>query len=189
MGREFELKYAVSEDSFFAIAREFAPLSVIQMETTYFDTPDNALSRKKITLRRRLENGKSVCTLKTPGDSFGRGEWDAEGPWCEEMVADLFARAEIPAIPITELSEVCGARFTRLAREISLPDCTLEIALDEGILLAGNKTLPLREVELELKSGSDTALLAWAEEFAEKYQLKIEPKSKFRRAMDLVKGD
>ncbi len=189
MGREFELKYVVSQDAFAAIAQEFVPFSVIRMETTYFDTADSALSRKKITLRRRLENGKSVCTLKTPGDSFGRGEWDAEGAWCEEIVADLFARANISAIPITELMEVCAARFTRLAREISLPDCTLEIALDEGFLLGGDRKLPLREVELELKSGSEEALLTWAEDFSKKYQLKIETQSKFRRAMDLAKGE
>ncbi len=189
MGREFELKYSVSETAFAAIAQEFVPLSVVQMETTYFDTSDSALSNRKITLRRRLENGKSFCTLKTPGDSFGRGEWDAEGPWCEEIVADLFARAKIPAIPITELAEVCAARFTRLAREISLPDCTLEIALDEGFLLGGGRKEPLREVELELKSGSEAALLAWAEDFAQKYQLKIETQSKFRRAMILAKGE
>lgn len=188
MGREFELKYAASEASFAAIGRELGPFSVIQMETTYFDTADGALSQRKITLRRRLENGKSICTLKTPGDSFGRGEWDAEGPWSEEIVADLFARAELPAIPIPELSEVCAARFTRQAREITLENCTLEIALDKGILLAGDRELPLLEVELELKFGSEAALLAWAEDFSQKYQLKIETKSKSRRAMDLAKG-
>lgn len=189
MGREFELKYAAGEEAFVAIAQEFAPLSVIEMETAYFDTADSALSREKITLRRRLENGKSVCTLKTPGDSFGRGEWDAEGPWSQEIVADLFARAKIPAIPFEKLTCVCAARFTRLAKEITLPDCTLEIALDAGTLLGGDRKSPLREVELELKSGSEAALLSWAEGFAQKYQLKIETQSKFRRAMNLSKGD
>ena len=56
MGREFERKYAVSEDVFADIAQEFVPFSVIQMETAYFDTADSSLSQRKITLRRRLEN-------------------------------------------------------------------------------------------------------------------------------------
>ena len=45
------------------------------------------------------------------------------------------------------------------------------------------------EVEVELKSGSEEALTAYAAALAAKYGLQIQPKSKFQRAKALVKGE
>ena len=84
---------------------------------------------------------------------------------------------------------VCGARFTRLAKLLELPQCTVEIALDEGVLLGGGRELPLREVEVELKDGSEEAAVAFAAELAKQYGLTPESKSKFRRAHGLAKGE
>ena len=64
-----------------------------------------------------------------------------------------------------------------------------ELALDQGILLGGSKELPLCEVEVELKSGSEAAATALAQALAAAYSLSEEPKSKFRRAMDLAQGE
>ena len=71
MGREFELKYAATQAQQDALGASFGEFTPIAMETTYYDTSDGALSRQHITLRRRLENGVSVCTVKTPGDPEG----------------------------------------------------------------------------------------------------------------------
>ena len=59
----------------------------------------------------------------------------------------------------------------------------------QGILFAGNKEIPLCEVEIELKSGSDEAAVALAHKLAAQYDLKEEPRSKFRRAMGLSQGE
>ena len=64
-------------------------------------------------------------------------------------------------------------------------DALLEIALDRGYLFAGEKQLPLCEVEVELKAGSQAAAVAYAKALAEKYGLIPEPGSKFRRALAL----
>jgi inorganic triphosphatase YgiF len=61
----------------------------------------------------------------------------------------------------------------------------VEIALDLGVLRGGEKEIPLCEVEVELKSGSQDAAVAFAEALAEKYALVPEPKSKFARAAAL----
>ena len=61
----------------------------------------------------------------------------------------------------------------------------VELALDEGILTGSGKEIPLREVELELKEGSDEALLAFGPEFAKRFALEEEPLSKFARAKAL----
>ena len=80
MAREFEVKYRLTENAKAAIARKYGPMDTIHMETVYYDTPSGALSARKWMLRRRLENGHSLCTLKTPGEKGGRGEWEvAEG--------------------------------------------------------------------------------------------------------------
>ena len=78
MGVELELKYKADETALQSINAAFPePGVTLQMETVYYDTPDGALSAKHYTLRKRLENGVSVCTLKTPAKQ-GRNEWETE---------------------------------------------------------------------------------------------------------------
>ena len=186
MGREFELKFAATPEKLTEIYSQWQEWEEISMETTYFDTPDRRLSAKHCTLRRRMENGISVCTMKTPTDGFGRGEWDMQAPWNEETAASLFAKAAQEQIPFSELSAVCGARFVRNAKTVELPGCTVEIALDRGVLLGGGKEIPLCEMEVELKSGSEKAAVMWAERLASRYDLKAEHLSKFKRAVMLA---
>ena len=189
MGREFELKYAATPAQQQAIYGQFDNWTEMNMQTTYYDTQDHALSAKKCTLRCRLENGISVCTLKTPGSGLGRGEWDVIGPWSSENVEKLFTAAAEQMISFANLIAVCGARFTRYAKVVKLPECTVEIALDRGVLMGGNREIPLCEVEVELKSGSEVAAAAWAEQLAGHYGMQPERNSKFRRAALLAKGE
>ena len=192
MGREFELKFAAAPAVLAAIREDFAPFIPITMETTYFDTPSRALSARKMTLRRRLENGISVCTLKTPGGKGGRGEWEVV---CDDILSAiplLLAAGcprELETLTLEGLEAVCAARFTRLAKEIALPGCKVELALDQGVLLGGGREIPLRELEVEHKDGSEEATEAFARELTARYGLIPEEKSKFRRAMELARGD
>ncbi len=188
MGLEFELKYAADEGSFQRLKAQFAPFTAMEMETTYFDTPDGGLSARRITLRRRLENGRSVCTVKTPKGANIRGEWEVE---CEEilvavpMLCKLGAPEELLTLTANGVEPVCGARFTRLFAPIVLKNATLELALDGGCLLAGDKVLPLQEVEVELKSGDMAQCTQYARELAAQFGLRPEPDSKYRRARRL----
>lgn len=189
MGREFELKYEATPAVLQALRQEFGDFTEISMETTYFDTPENLLSAGKITLRRRTENGVSVCTVKTPGDGHSRGEWDLEGEWCEDAAVSLLTRAGLNAVPFESLSPVCGAKFTRLAKSIDLGGTVVELALDQGVLLGGGREEALCEMEAELKAGSEEAAVRWAETLAARYHLRPQPKSKFKRAKALAQGD
>ncbi|MBE6946932.1 MAG: CYTH domain-containing protein [Ruminococcaceae bacterium] len=188
MGREFEIKFSASNHQLESIAAQWSGWSELAMETTYFDTESSTLSSKKYTLRRRMENGSCVCTLKTPAPGFGRGEWSLQAPWCAETVAALFEAAQVAPVAFEKLQAVCGARFTRRAKILELPHCTVEIALDKGFLTGGDKEIPLCEVEVEVKSGSEEAAVEWANTLANQYQLQLQHKSKFRRALDLAKG-
>lgn len=189
MGTEFELKYGATPEILSAVRLQYPQLSPITMETAYYDDPEGNLSRRKWTLRRRLENGTSVCTLKTPGTGSRCGEWEVPSPDLPAALPSLLAQGAPEALAefaSAGLREICAARFTRLAGKIALPGCTVELALDQGLLLGGGKQMPLCEIEVELKSGSEEAAVRFAEALAETYGLKPERRSKAQRAFALA---
>lgn len=189
MGREFELKFSATPEILEKLCAQWENWKEFSMETTYFDTDDGALSAHNCTLRCRMENGRCVCTMKTPTIGFGRGEWELQALWNAETAEKLFAAAGRTPIAFEKLTAVCGARFTRLAKTVELPGCMVEIALDQGFLTGGGREIPLCELEVELKSGSEEAAAMWAKHLAEKFGLQPELKSKFRRAALLAKGE
>jgi inorganic triphosphatase YgiF len=160
------------------------------METTYYDAADGSLSARHITLRRRLENGSAVCTVKTPLDGLGRGEWETECDRIEDAIpilCKLGCGEDLISLTACGIIPVCGARFTRLAGTLNTEGCTVELALDRGVLLGGGREVPLCEVEVELKAGSEEDALLFAQRLAVKYGLTQENRSKFRRALELAK--
>lgn len=192
MGREFELKFRSEPGQQAIIRQRFGEFDTIAMETTYYDAPNGALSDRHITLRRRMEGGKSVCTLKTPEEKGSRGEWELECDSIEAAIPELCKLSGWKAVAILTaggVEAVCGAKFTRLAKTLTLPECTVEIALDQGVLIGGGREIPLCEVEVELKEGSETAAVAFARELAAEFGLQTEKKSKFRRALALARGE
>ena len=189
MGREFELKFRADQDVLERIREKYQDFTTISMETTYYDTFDLKLAFHHWTLRRRMENGVSVCTFKRPHKDGGRGEWEVEASSIMEGVMKLCqsgADLELMRAAAGGLMETCGARFTRLARQIDLPGGKVELALDRGVLIGKGKELPFWEVEVELKEGADQVAADFAEALAEEFGLVPEPKSKFVRAMALA---
>lgn len=193
MGQEYELKFRAAHKDLAGIqARWPGQWQAIQMRTTYYSTPSGKLEQLRCTLRSRLENGVCVCTLKTPAVNGVRGEWEIECDRIEDAIPELckLSRWEELAFLLEEpVFPTCGARFTRLAKTVALPACTLEIALDEGVLTGDGKELPLCEVEVELKAGERTGADAFAAALAAEFSLEVQPESKFRRALRLYKGE
>ena len=193
MGIEFELKFRATPEDLNAIRGAVPGVEqVFTMETTYYDTPDGALARRHYTLRRRMENGQSVCTLKTPAGKLGRGEYACAYPDIRQAIPELCKLSGIS--DLTDITRdgvvpVCGARFLRIAKTLELEDCTVELALDEGKLTGGGREIPLCEVEVELLSGSREAACAYAGALAVRFGLKQETRSKFRRALALARGE
>ena len=193
MATEFELKYAATAAQLDGI-RAAVPgeYHSIAMETTYYDTPGRALSARKWTLRRRLENGVSVCTLKTPAGGLGRYEWEVEQDSIQAAIPELCKLSnldDLAEMTAGGVSPVCGARFTRLACQVNIENAVVELALDEGILFGSGRELAFAEVEAELISGAEEAACRFAEDLATRFHLIPEEKSKFRRALDLAQGE
>lgn len=187
MAIEFELKFRAAPEILEKLRNtvpgEERPFA---METTYYDTPTGQLQAKHFTLRRRLENQISVCTLKTPA-AEGRNEFEVNAPSMEEALSELckLSGEELPS----HIVPICGAKFTRIAKTVALPDATVELALDRGVLSGGGREAPVCEVEVELKSGTPQAAIQYAAQLSMAFGLEPEKYSKFRRALALAKGE
>ena len=192
MATEYEWKFRATGKILSAIDAAFPEVGAkISMETTYYDTPTGQLSARHYTLRRRLENDESVCTLKTPAGS-ARSEYEVR---CEEISE---AVRQFPALGCPEdfsllvqegIIPICGAKFIRIAKTVVMPEGTVELALDKGILTGGGREIPLCEVEVELKTGDAQFCDLFAKTLAARFGLQQESKSKFRRALALYRGE
>lgn len=194
MGIEYELKFQADTAALTAIAAEYACYGQTHydMETTYYDTPSGALSARHYTLRRRMENQQSVCTLKTPALNYGRNEIELPCSSIEDAIPLMCAGGapeDFKTLTDEGILPVCGAKFHRIAILLEQAGCCVELALDSGILTGGEKTIPLCEVEVELKSGNPLAADLFALELAQKYGLETQTRSKFRRALALYRGE
>ena len=189
MAIEIELKFAAKESAFEGLLEESADWTRYEMATTYYDTPDAKLGALHWTLRRRFENGVSVCTVKTPLAGGGRNEFELE---CDDILeaiphlVEMGAPKELLLYTAGGIEEVCAARFTRMAGQIHLDGAEAELALDKGELLGGGNVLPFVEVEVELKSGDMNAVTAYASTLARRFDLRPEHKSKYKRALTLA---
>ena len=193
MAIEYELKFRATPDVQAEILHHVTgEQTLLQMHTTYYDTPEGSLSARHYTLRRRMENGVSVCTLKAPARGYGRGEWEVQCDSIEKaipMLCELGAPEDLQELTSGTVIQVCGAKFTRIAKTVTFEDGVLELALDEGVLTGGGKEIPLCEVEMELKEGPPELADQYARILSVKYGLTPEKDSKFRRALALYKGE
>ncbi len=189
MGMEYEQKFRATAKTQEKILSDHpGPWQTLAMQTTYYDTPTGALSARHCTLRKRLENRKSICTLKTPAHGGARREWETECETIEDAIpvlCKLGASPELLSLTSDGVIPICGAKFTRQYLPLSFGGSTLELSLDEGVLFNGDKQLPLCEVEIELKSGERNDTDTFALIFRQKYGLETEHKSKFLRAKEL----
>jgi len=192
MATEYELKFKATPQILRAVEGDYPCYwETVEMETAYYDTPSGALSARHYTLRRRLENGISVCTLKSPAGE-ARNEWEVRCDSIEEAVAHFPAMgcpAELEAIAREGLVHICGAKFTRRVKQLHFPEGSVELALDCGHLNGGGFLRPLCEIEIELKSGEKTACILLARELINRFGIQPEEKSKFARALALYKGE
>ena len=191
MGIEYERKYKATPQ---ALDRLLASLGQtgrqIRMETTYYDTPGGDFSARHWTVRRRMENEKSICTFKFPVDGIGRGEFEVESPCLEDAIKELCklsGKEDLATLAKSGFVPVCGARFTRTAIDLTVGNTVIELALDQGILTGGGREIPLCEVEAELKAGDPKDVDRYGVYLQTAFGLEPEAHSKFRRAQALAK--
>jgi inorganic triphosphatase YgiF len=147
---------------------------VQRLLNTYFDTPDLALQQRRMAVRERLAGEQWLLTVKTAGQSKGglsrRQEW--EGPTTpgalqfDTLVDDPALAQDLMALRPNLRALFC-TDFERQRWVIGHAGAEIEVALDQGrIHVPGTeRSEPLLELELELLSGPESALMALADVF------------------------
>jgi triphosphatase len=161
------------------------------LKSAYFDTPDRILRRNGLSLRVRQSGARFVQTVKAEfaDDPLRRGEWEAS---VSSMSPDIaLAMPFIPSKLRADLAReglepVFNADIHRHARMVDLPSGTVEVAFDQGVLKSGDRSIPVSEIELELKSGNASAIYELALRLAEQGPLKPSIRSKSARGFDLA---
>ncbi len=196
-GREVELKFLASPEGIGAALRipAFAPLREAQARpqvSTYFDTPDCALQKAGFILRLREVGSGFIQTVKQEGAGLERGEWEetldlpnidlakaAQTP-LGELLADEALRGRIGPLFTT--------RVNRRKADVTFGHALIEVALDEGEVIAGDRRTPLLEIELELKGGRRSGLFALARKLARSTPASLSLISKGERGYRLAAG-
>ncbi|RJX70484.1 inorganic triphosphatase [Vibrio sinensis] len=206
METEIELKFFVSPDFSETLHNKISETKVLQhscreLGNTYFDTRDNWLRQHDIGLRIRRFDDVYVQTVKTAGRVVAglhqRPEYNAEHssnrPELTLHPSDIWPMGKDIEILQAELFPLFATNFTREQWLVGMPDGSqIEVAFDQGEVVAGDKKDSICEVELELKSGQTDALFTLARSFSEAGGMRLGNLSKaakgYRLAMN-YQGD
>lgn len=199
---EIELKFLVPPAARPAVLAELARGSATLERTTlsslYLDTSDRRLARAGIAWRVRRDGHRWTQTLKGTGsNALARFEHEvirpdanpdaaehAGTPLGDRLIA-LLHRARADGV---ELVEHFHAEVRRTARRVRTHGAVVEVAFDEGRLMAAGSAQRIHEVEFELVSGSTAAMLALAERWRKRFGLIFEPRGKAERGDRLAQG-
>jgi inorganic triphosphatase YgiF len=182
MGIERELKLALAPSQRDDVARFFDERTgagrPIELANVYFDTPDCALAKAKSALRLRRTPEQWLQTFKTLGKSVAglsnRHEWElpvkGEALEIDALIAacdnDAARQALERAAP--DLIALFKTDFRRIVWDIEREGSQIEVALDLGQITAEvdgeTRRADISELELELKSGEESALSMLAAE-------------------------
>lgn len=168
--------------------------------STYFDTPDRRLRQQGLVWRVRRAGRNRVQTVKADGEVLSglhrRPEWESPVASLQPDFAALaaVAAAAAPGTDLPpglaaleqELVPIFAADFRRTVWRLRLPgDAEVELALDQGVLRAGERERPLHEIELEIAAGDAAALFDFALELADGVPLRLGHQSKAERGFAL----
>lgn len=205
MERELKMQFAAGQakkfhdSSFLASLLTEAPHTE-RLLSTYFDTEDLALYRCGASLRVRTAGDHHVQTLKTAG-STRAGLYEREEIECAvngnapdpaALPADNLKGSDIgkllgDADLVNRLKPVFVTQVERCVSLLRLPQGDeIELALDEGLVKAGDAAAPIHEVEMELKRGEPDHLYQFALDLLEIVPLRIGYVSKSSRGYELV---
>ena len=195
---ETELKFKLKSgqraeaERILALRYPTARVAAQDMTTTYFDTPDLAVSQAGFTLRVRQTGDDFIQTVKSSRPVAGGIARRTEKEWPVARAKPDFRR--LAGTPLAGLRSSVAPIFVSAVRRttyaIDLADgATVEVAIDEGEIEAGGRRVPLQELEIELKFGAPAALYAFATAFHADLPLEIDTQSKAARGYTVVSGN
>lgn len=208
-GVEREIKFEIPQHTLAALVAEMSSEGddTVTLHAVYQDFPGRELARAGVALRVRREGDLWIQTLKAPGaHALERVEDEVVlGPATEggappaadlarhvSRAAQAALRSAIdpaagPGMPAVH--PVFEVKVLRRRRKIRHGASLVEIALDEGELLAAGRKRPVHELELELVEGHVGDLLALARIWRQRWDLCLNTASKAARGNRLASGN
>jgi triphosphatase len=161
----------------------------------YYDTPKLDLHKSEMALRLRHAGRQWLQTLKGGGSVHAglhqRNEWEVpvQGPaldfsatqaveWGEHLRPSL--RKKLQPVFVTD--------FSRNSRMLLWQGAQIELCMDQGVISTEQRSTPVCEVELELKSGEPQQLYELALEILEIVPFELETVSKAEQGYRLLSG-
>ncbi len=199
--QEFEIKFE-TDAAGLAEALESPFLSADQpnrprrsLNAVYFDTESGDLRKNGIGLRLRRVQGRCLMTVKwtdpTVAGPFSRREIEVRvatmQPDLGLLGPEIAAQIDL-VLAGRALSSQFETQIKRRLRLVQIGRAQVEIAFDEGVIVAGKHRLPVREIELELKAGDKAALYDLAARVAEHLPVRLGVRSKAERGFLLAAG-
>lgn len=183
--RELKLYVPVAQQA--AVAQAMALMQnqpAVSLAAHYFDTAQRDLARQQAALRLRLEGEQWVQTLKLRAqDELSVLEFNhlrAE----PSLDLSLYENTAAQTV-IQNLTQPLVLRYqTKVVRTTALvwhQGSEIEIAWDVGQIKAKNHSLPISEVEFELKSGQMAAVFDLGSQWLHALPLLLELRSKSER--------
>ena len=183
------------------------------LQAAYFDTPDRKLAQARSALRVRREGDEWVQTLKAagshtmlrvednhpasapaPGQALRPDLGRHRGGPAEAALSQAldWQPAQDPSGAHTGLIELYRTDMARTRATLTVGVGTphegvVELALDEGAILAGPLSQPVRELEIELISGHPQAVIEAGQDFVLRFGLWLDTQTKAHRGDRLAR--
>ncbi|MGH6996715.1 MAG: CHAD domain-containing protein, partial [Phenylobacterium sp.] len=186
---EIELKF-LCEPADLAVVLAAAPHGETHekaLVSTYYDTPQGDLRKARISLRIREGGGKRVQTLKR-GDGFAREEHEQAITTDGLDLGFPALKDALPPAKRKTLSPIFTVRVVRRQRTFEFGGSSIELAVDEGEVQAGERARRISEVELELKGGDCRPMFDLARELSRTAPLYLSFDGKATQGQGLIDG-
>jgi inorganic triphosphatase YgiF len=166
-----------------------------RLQNIYYDTPKLDLQKSEMALRLRHTGRQWLQTLKGGGSVQAglhrRNEWEVpvkraaldfsatlEVEWDEHLRPSL--RKKLHPIFVTD--------FARNSRMLDFQGTQIELCMDQGEVRTEQHSMPICELELELKSGEPRLLFELALKILEVAPFELETVSKAEQGYRLLSG-
>ncbi len=206
MSNEIELKFQINQSDIEQLQNylnqwvccdeaEFSSqqhlVNQLNLTNTYYDTEDHFLRRNGCGLRiRTTETEQSKyfeITLKSKGNSIGglHERIEINQPLPNDKLDLSVLPKDVLPNGLTQLKPLFTTNFKRQTWLISFANSEIEVALDLGQITSNGQSMPIQEVELEIKQGNKQDLLNFAIELS-RFNLHLFSQSKASRGYRLL---
>ncbi|MEM6665530.1 MAG: CYTH and CHAD domain-containing protein [Pseudomonadota bacterium] len=205
--REFEIKLTVDARGAAMLAarlsaRGYAPRrqARVHQVSTYFDTDDGDLRARGLALRirtagRRIEQTVKANPVTGPGITAGLSNpiehtsvLNTDWPDAQRIDADILRHSVASAIADKGLHPTVTTDVVRLIRPLWSANGSVEAALDDGAIHAGDRSVAVLELEIEAKDCPPDPVFQWARTLAGDLPFALSTHNKAEQGFALFDG-